>query len=442
MQLKLKSILFFILIMFFLWADNTPLFAQIDEEPLFLFRGARPLGLGNAYEAIADDVHALYYNPAGLVQNEDKIIHILIARGRATDDFIDEAQTFSDFFDDTVSPLVDSDNPLTDPRLEVERQRLVDRAEEILAKELGFDAGGPSLGLVEPFMLGEHRAALGFSFYTQAVGGARIVETGLPWSDRVMAMFDNPIVYRVTLQATIATALSVEIPVGASFLDKLNLGTTLRLIRRGTFTDQEDPFAIEDMLDSDTFRDRYFDIDDNDDFIDFARQNVDSKSGYSLDLGTLFFPTDGVRVGIVWRNALSNMNVGYDDIDGNEITDDRPFPPNFVVSAAVKPLDMLDSSDNIRDKIDATFAISIDNPNGDDRLGDFELDKFTDHIHLGAEIVLIPKSDFSLGLRAGDNQGFATFGATVRLLKALELDVVRYGNLEADWWGASIGLTF
>src|SRR5690349_9080042 len=30
--------------------------------------GARPTGLGNAYTALADDVLALYYNPAGLAR--------------------------------------------------------------------------------------------------------------------------------------------------------------------------------------------------------------------------------------------------------------------------------------------------------------------------------------------------------------------------------------
>lgn len=45
-----------------LWAfSSTPLFA-FDEFPV----GARPAAMGEAFTAVADDVHSLYYNPAGL----------------------------------------------------------------------------------------------------------------------------------------------------------------------------------------------------------------------------------------------------------------------------------------------------------------------------------------------------------------------------------------
>jgi long-subunit fatty acid transport protein len=40
---------------------SSPLFA-FDEFPV----GARPAGMGEAFTAVADDVHSLYYNPAGL----------------------------------------------------------------------------------------------------------------------------------------------------------------------------------------------------------------------------------------------------------------------------------------------------------------------------------------------------------------------------------------
>jgi hypothetical protein len=113
--------------------------AQIDEEPLFLFRGARPLGLANAYEAIADDIYAIHYNPAGLAQIDEKIFQFLIVQGRATKDLLSETSTINEFIRDTVDPLTDSDDPLTDPNLKEERERLVERAENILAEELGLD---------------------------------------------------------------------------------------------------------------------------------------------------------------------------------------------------------------------------------------------------------------------------------------------------------------
>ncbi|MFP4466226.1 MAG: hypothetical protein ACLFP1_04170 [Candidatus Goldiibacteriota bacterium] len=43
------------------------------EEP-FIFEGIRPLGMGKAFIALADDENAISYNPAGLVHLEDSVI--------------------------------------------------------------------------------------------------------------------------------------------------------------------------------------------------------------------------------------------------------------------------------------------------------------------------------------------------------------------------------
>ena len=414
--------------------------AQTDKEPLFLFRGARPLGLGNAYEAIADDIYAIHYNPAGLAQVDEKIFQFLIIRGRATEDLIDETRTINEFIKDTVDPLVDSENPLTDtnPELVAARERLVERAEGILVETHGLDLGLPSFGLIEPLTISGYKAAVGISFYTQAFVNARIVEAGLPWADKVMEMLDNPIIYRVTIQGSLATALSVEIPVDRPFLKAANLGLGFRLIRRGTFTDSDNPFTIQDILNPDEFKRDYFDLGDDDDFGDFARKNVDSKTGYSVDIGTLLFPVEGLRVGLAWRNIFSNINVEY-NVGENEIKEERGFPSNFVVSVAAKPLELLEQTTEL---IDLTVAASLDSPNGDDRLGDFEFDSYRDHIHLGAEVILAPRGAASLAVRAGNNQGFTTYGATLRLFKFLNFNVGRYGNLEADWWFASTEISF
>ena len=414
--------------------------AQIDEEPLFLFRGARPLGLGNAYEAIADDISAIHYNPAGLAQVDEHIFHFLIIQGRATEDLIDSTTTIDEFISDTIDPLVDSENPLTDtdPDLVAARERLVERAERILVETYGLDIGLPSLGLIKPLALADHKAAVAISFYNHAVANAHIAEVGLSWADPVMAMLDNPILYRATIQSTLATALSVEIPVGHPYLKAANLGLGFRLIRRGTFTNVNNPFTIEDILDSDQFKQNYFDLEGDDSLAEFVQKNIDSKTGYSADLGMLFFPIDGLRVGLAWRNILSNIDVEY-SVAENLITENRGFPSNLVVSVAAQPLTLLSKPSEL---LDLTVAASLDNPNGDDRLGDLKLNSYRDSIHLGAEVILTPRRWLSLAVRTGNNQGFLTYGATLRLFGFLDFNVGRYGNLEADWWFGSTEISF
>jgi len=35
--------------------------------PLNFYSGARPMGMGGVFTAVADDVNAIFYNPAGVV---------------------------------------------------------------------------------------------------------------------------------------------------------------------------------------------------------------------------------------------------------------------------------------------------------------------------------------------------------------------------------------
>ena len=410
------------------------------EEPLFLFRGARPLGLGNAIEAIADDINALHYNPAGIAQIDRTLYQFLALRARITKDLADEFQTMQEFVNETILPLTDSDTPLTDPAVAAERQELVNRAEKILAKRLALDLGLPSFGLTIPVASNEHyKAMVGVSLYNQAIADLQVIKRGLPWQDPVVEALDNHVVYRVTAQMALATALAVRIPLNRPFLQTANLGVGVRFVRRGVFTDEDDPFEIIEILDTERFRREHFNLADDERVDEFVRANLQFTNGYSLDLGTLLTPVNGFKVGLALRNAINSISVKNETPDGVQTKVDRRFPRNLVVAFAAKPFEVLKSGSNL---FDLTIAASLDNPNGDDGLGNLKLNSFTDYIHLGSEVVLWPQGSVSMGLRAGNNQGFLTYGITLRLFKFLNLHAARYANLETDWWVGSLEVSF
>ena len=73
-----KIFVLFLIISFFILAVNTDSHAQVDESVskvgttvaqfLKIGAGARPIGMGSAYTALADDINAVYWNPAGLAR--------------------------------------------------------------------------------------------------------------------------------------------------------------------------------------------------------------------------------------------------------------------------------------------------------------------------------------------------------------------------------------
>jgi hypothetical protein len=188
---------------------------------------------------------------------------------------------------------------------------------------------------------------------------------------------------------------------------------------------------VEDVLNPDEFKKKYFNVEDED-FVQFARDNFKSQKGYAVDIGTILSPIEGLNVGLSLRNIINSLSI--EDAD-----ESRSFPRNTTLAVAVRPFKLLGIENPA---LDLTLAAALNSPNGDDRLGEFKNDSFTDNVHLGVEVVLLPKEWISLALRAGNNQGYSTFGASLKLLKFLNFDVLRYGDLEADWYAFSLGVAF
>ena len=423
-----------------------PALADTRYEPLYLVRGVRPMGLGNAFEAIADDENAFHYNPAGLAQRDDMLFHLLIVRPRISSDLAKESLSEIRDLYDTIDTLMAYDDPLGDqsPECREAREDLADRIEEALTDSLGARLDLPSIGFAAPFLVAEkYRMTVGSAIYTQSSASLRVEPRGLAWADPVKDMLDNAIVYNIAAQWAWEVASAVEIPVNKPpLLSRIYVGTAARRVSRSVFTDENNPFAVEDVLNpdgpdgiegtDDDFTEKYFDVDQDletiEDFIDFVGDNAEKRVGYGIDLGTILVPFDGLKLAFVVRNLASYVALP----EGH-----RHFPRNVVFSASTTPLVFLNEPPSY---LDMTLAASLDRRNGDDRMSDFSASRYTDRIHLGAEVTLFPNNSVSFSGRIGNNQGFLTLGASLKLAN-LYLDFARYGDLETDWHVGCINLS-
>ena len=80
--------------------------SAMADEPLLPFRSLRAMGLGNAYEAVADDLFAFDYNPAGLANIDRFTFAIVPAQVRLSEDLADELENLQDLLDE-ISDLAD-----------------------------------------------------------------------------------------------------------------------------------------------------------------------------------------------------------------------------------------------------------------------------------------------------------------------------------------------
>ncbi|MFH1784486.1 MAG: hypothetical protein ABH868_06285 [bacterium] len=90
------------------------------SEPAAMFRGARPMGMGGTFIALADDQNAFFYNPAGLTQREKGILTVfempltiskdMLALYKYYNDNKDEIENFDTADNATQSKIINDIN--------------------------------------------------------------------------------------------------------------------------------------------------------------------------------------------------------------------------------------------------------------------------------------------------------------------------------------------
>ncbi len=229
-----------------------------------LYTGVRPLGMGNAFTAIADDENAAFYNPAGLTDTEEGKVELINPK-------IDVSTNTLDFQKD-ASNLQTGDTA---------------GAVDMMRKYIGKH---------------QHLAATVFPNYTR-----HNFEIGFLYKVGLDAEVNSPS-YPV-LQADLKNDAGVFVALSHSFLDdSLRLGATLKYIQHQRFYKEYTAVDIADTNTEYKFSD-----------------NLKSANKFGGDLGaTYYFESEAWKP----RVALVVQNVGGMDFGDYQATPTSPVVPN------------------------------------------------------------------------------------------------------------------
>jgi len=105
---QIKQALRHLLSIFLLIAFLTPLsvITAYGDEPQYIKRSVRALGMGNAFIAVANDENALFYNPAGLHAIQQHIFEVITLNATINKNIIDLIDESDDDQAETIGQLV------------------------------------------------------------------------------------------------------------------------------------------------------------------------------------------------------------------------------------------------------------------------------------------------------------------------------------------------
>lgn len=406
--------------------------AQDEKSPSLLFRGTRPAGMGNAYEALADDFNAFEFNPAGLANYRRFKLDLIPAQVHLTSDFVDETRQFSDVVEEVDALRRDAERDPNTIFTGDSARALVERLRRLRTETFKMRANAPLVvGVVPLTEVGGVRIVGGASFTNQVSTGFRFERAGLSWGSEVLDVLDDEMVVQMSLDvATLRFGGAAEKRMNLPFLDTARAGVSWRLVSRRY---KDDRFALLDILDPEQFKKNHLDtsvlengeIRSLSDIADLLDANTTKETGFGLDLGFQVQHTDYLTTALVFRNLVSSIG-------------ERKFPTTRTLSVALRPFSFLGLANPL---LDVVTAASLSNGAGDDFLVQFRNRQLTDNLHLGLEATLFPRLPIRLSGRMGNNHGYTTLGLDVHFL-ILDAGVAYYGDLDANWYTATVRLTF
>jgi len=366
------------------------------ERPMAV-RGARALGMGDAFTAMADDQNVFFYNPAGIVQRTGSALTLLDLPVTVGDD----VTKIIDFISDNEDDLNNFDTLL--PARQAELINQINR--DLVSLRPTFGVGAPNL-----------------SYLSGPIGGGFFWGAGLfgQADGRVGFVYDviTPSLYydiNVDVSPRVVAAKHFE---GLPILPgHLGVGATLKYLQRGQASDSRVSFLQLDSYDTPPFQ---------------------RGKGYGLDLGALYQPTSRINVAATWMD-FGGTQLTFDAKAAEDGFDAKPartdgIPQRLNVGVAWTPArlgfgpiglptgDRLTLAADVRDILNEDSKVLLD--------GGLIADSAGKHIHLGAEYRW-----WFLRFRAGANQGYATAGLGIDI-PVLKLDYAFFSDEEGDFAGS------
>ncbi|MDR3243771.1 MAG: hypothetical protein LBT79_03375 [Elusimicrobiota bacterium] len=101
---QMKKVMFLTLVLAFCAANA---FALVKDDPIMI-KGIRPMGMGGAFVAVADDENAVFYNPAGITQRTSWLLQVLSINAAVNTETLQVINDANDTFKDTSGMSIDT----------------------------------------------------------------------------------------------------------------------------------------------------------------------------------------------------------------------------------------------------------------------------------------------------------------------------------------------
>jgi len=390
------------------------------------YEGARPLALGGAFSAIADDENAKWWNPAGMVNLRSWQFDIRVMPQISKDSVTVARELPLADIQKVQQKVDDGEDVLSIPETQDILDYFADLDEVISLQD------AVTLGLTVPRIGARDNWAFGISTYARAeVDELYIQQNGLT-SDNIpdwVKLTGYEIIYNIKADEVINLS-------GAYCFNDLSqpentksssIGVNVKQLTRYRLTDKDSPKTVEDLLNKD------IDLPEN-------PNDVPHASTLAFDIGAMCRPTEWISFALVTQDIGAVLNYG----DGK--TSMEHIPTNVKFGSAFSPIKYfnkgpmyVEGQPPLND-YDVLLSCEADDIGGGVRKN---RPYMADKLHAGLELrYSFYRNLFGIALRGGSNQGFPSYGAGLNILWILEANYAYYGAEKDEYHVFDLGLSF